>query len=232
MINILGAILLTFNTAASGTTPLTPAVADPQARLREISFSHPVDDRVELISAGADVKLIRFKPTLSTDALTRYLRDGVEPVQQIELAVRATGTIESFRVSRSDGTEVFKVAIENSQLKFVRQKDENLSFPASAPSALPFAAQFKFVIELLTKRSSDEVNVSNAKVLKALRIFSDPVLETAPVPSPTPAQSLAPAANPPAQAASAEKLDERSQFLNLIDTDVQKTGASSDQPKL
>jgi hypothetical protein len=202
---------------------------DPAARLREISFSHPVDSRVELASASADIKLIRMRPMLGSEALVRYVRDGVEPVLQIELAVRATGAIESFRVLRPDVSEVFRVLIESNQLKFVRQRAESSSFPTMLSGYIPFASTLRDTLDLLSKKNSDQVNEANQKVLRALRVIS----ESEPAASSKKAVDVNESGR--AQEPASGSADS-GKFLDLVDADLKDSSnsptGSSDQPKL
>ncbi len=190
---------------ADGTPP--PAQPDPQLRLREISFSSAVDERVELFSAG-DAKILRFRPSVDAESLIRLIRDGSEPVVQIDILVKPTGLIDGFKVVRSELSEIFKIAVENTQLKFLRLKDENFSFPNVPNNHTPLASKFSEVIIFLTQKSSADVNQTNQKVLRALKILQAPDSTTTAAKEPSPD-------------------DQKKNLLNLIDEDLEKTPKSA-----
>lgn len=202
-LNILS-FAMVLNTAEGPTASAQP---DPQLRLREISLSSAADERVELFSAG-DAKILRFRPSVDADSLVRLIRDGSEPVVQIDILVKPTGLIDGFKVVRSEISEIFKIAVENSQLKFLRLKDDNFSFPNIPDRHTPLASKFSEVINFLTQKSSADVNETNQKVLRALRIL----------PNVEPSLSATKAA---------PNEDPKKKLLNLIDEDLDKTPKSA-----
>jgi len=210
LLNILSfAIVLN---SAEGSLPA--AQPDPQLRLREISLSSVADERVELFSSG-DAKILRFRPSVDAESLVRLIRDGGEPVVQIDILVKPTGLIDGFKVVRSEASEIFKISVENAQLKFLRLKDDNFSFPSISEVRTPLASKFSEVINFLTQKSSADVNQTNQKVLRALRIL---------------------ATAEPVETASKDSLpdDPKKKLLNLIDEDLEKApkSASAPDPKI